>query len=409
MKRLLRTLWNGLSSRAVTPVVIGIFAFIYVVIAFGTDEALTVLMEFTRRSGILALLLALIPINGLIRLQKEVSGFIKRRRIRAGKPQDLPSELFDERVELPGSPSFSGVENRLVAAHYKFRTTENVMSAWRGIDSFPVKMVYLVGSFCFFAGILISLTTRQSERGMVVEGEPFPLATEEARVERIVLKDMPGPFLAKTLAIEVSSPNPGAGKRVFGLYPPSRTEGFFVYPRYLGIGLLVRLSTPDGGNYEKHSFLNIYPSGKEDSTEIPETPYRLTVSLAEPEDGKDLYVTGHMTFLFKLLKGKDLLFSGSAPVGGEFAHDGYRVAFPDFRRVVVTDFIMDYGVLMVWTALVLIIVVGIVWLPIRLFFPRREMYFVNRPEGTRALSRAEGGARKHNGVFHELLDHLDAQ
>jgi hypothetical protein len=107
------------------------------------------------------------------------------------------------------------------------------------------------------------------------------------------------------------------------------------------------------------------------------------------------------------LKGKEVIFTGSAPAGGEFARDGYRLAFPDSRRLVITDFIRDYGVFLIWTAAILFSLAVALFLPLRCFLPRREMLFLNKTGGIRAFSRAEGRRRMHAGVFHEALDALE--
>jgi hypothetical protein len=120
-------------------------------------------------------------------------------------------------------------------------------------------------------------------------------------------------------------------------------------------------------------------------------------------------MTGNVTLQFKLLKGKEALFTGSAPGGWEFVRDGYRLAFPDIRRLVVTDYIGDYGVLFIWGAALFCIAAGCIRLPVRAFFPRREMLFGCSGDVTTACSFAQGGARKHVGVFHEMLDMIDAQ
>ncbi|HEY5523370.1 MAG TPA: hypothetical protein VIK21_09275, partial [Desulfuromonadaceae bacterium] len=52
---------------------------------------------------------------------------------------------------------------------------------------------------------------------------------------------------------------------------------------------------------------------------------------------------------------------------------------------------------------------GALWLPIRALFPRREMLFRFDQGVMTACSFAEGGARKHAGVFHEMLDTIDAR
>ena len=89
--------------------------------------------------------------------------------------------------------------------------------------------------------------------------------------------------------------------------------------------------------------------------------------------------------------------------------DGYRIALPEIRRLVVTDFIGDYGLLCIWGATLLFSIAVCFWLPLRLFLPRREMVFTCGSGLTRAFSRAEGGVRRHAGVFHESLDLIAAK
>jgi hypothetical protein len=192
------------------------------------------------------------------------------------------------------------------------------------------------------------------------------------------------------------------------MYPPSRYGGAFVYPRYLGVGLLIRFSAPDlPTGYEKHAILSIYPPGNEANVEIPDSPYRIVFSLMKANDGSDPYMTGQMVFQFRVLKGKEVLFVGSAPRGGEFVKGGYRLALPDSRRLVITDFIRDNGIPLIWTAGILFVIAACVWLPVKIFFPRREMLFRAGPDVINAFSRAEGRERAHGGVFHEALDLLE--
>jgi len=427
MKRLLQTLLAAGSSRAMPPVVIGLFFLIYIGIAFFTDETLITLMAFTRRSFIIAALLALIPLNSLLRLLKETGRHLKIRSVLHGKNADCMAELFDETVTLPlptapdprsptpeavavpASHSFAELEGRLAAEGYKTRRSENALAAWRGASIFPARILFLAGTLCLFAGILISITTRTSQRLMVIEGEQLP--TPEGTggmVERITLANASGSILSRTLTMTIAPANSGQGKRSFGLYPPALYGGSFVYPRYLGLAVLLRFSAPDiPAPYAAHSFLNCYPPGKEDSVLIPGSPYKIVFSIPEPDAGIDRYIsymTGRVTFQFKLLKGKELLFAGVTQGGEEFERDGYRLALPDIRRLVVTDYIRDYGVLLIWAVALLFTSAACLWLPIRAFFPRREMLFRYEPEAIKACSRAEGGARRHAGVFHEALD-----
>lgn len=414
MKRLLHAILTTGSSRAIPPLVIGIFFLLYIGIAFFTDETLITLMALTRKSLLLAAILALIPLNYVLRIVRETSRHLKMRRVSTGKTADGIQELFEEIVELPGSAIVPILESRLAAVGYITHRSEGTLTAWRGVSLFPVRMIFLVGMFCLFTGILISITTRTSSRRIVIEGEPLP--TPEGiggTVERITLTNSSGPILTRTLTMEVAPSNSGYGKRKFGIYPPALYGGAFVYPRFLGLALVLRFSAPDIlTGYEKLCILNSYPPGKEDTEVIPDSPYRIVFSVPEPDAGSDHYIsymTGDVTLQFKLMKGKEVLFTGSAPTGGEFVRDGYRLAFPEIRRLVVTDFIGDYGVLFIWAAGLIFAVAGFAWLPIRVFFPRREMLFRCESFVTRACSRAEGGARNHAGVFHEALDLIDAR
>lgn len=413
MKRLLSAILSAGSSRALAPLVIGFFFLFYIGIAFFTDETLITLMALTGRSFILAGILALIPLNCALRMLMATGRYLQLRRALAGKSADFIPDIFDETVEVPDRAPAQELEARLHSEGYTTLRTDNALAAWRGIDASPIRILFLAGFFCLFAGILISTTTRTARRQMVIEGETLTTPTGVgARVERITLARSSGPVLIRTLDIEVAPAGNGSGKKVFGLYPPSLFEGSFVYPRYLGLGLMLRFSAPDlPQGYETHSFLNCYPPGKEDSVAIPDSPYRLVLSIPEPEAGSDRYtsyMTGNVTLRFKLLKGNDSIFTGSIPAGGEFIRDGYRIVFPDIRRLVVTDFIGDYGVFFIWLAALLFGIAGCAWLPIRLFFPRREMLFRYEHVVTRAFSRAEGRARRHAGVFSEALDLIDA-
>ncbi len=412
MKRLLYAILTAGSSRVLMPLVIGFFFLLYIGIAFFTDETLITLMALTGKSFMLAGLLALIPLNNALRMLQESIRAMKIRRSMAGKTTHFSAALFDETLELPACPASGQLEKRLAAEGYTTNRSADALSAWRGISNAPARILLFAGMFCLFAGILISTTTRTSQRQMIIEGEALSTPSGSgANVERITLANATGPILSRILTIEVASS--ASEKRAFGLYPPALYGGSFVYPRYLGLALFLGFTAPDMQNaYETHSFLNCYPPGKEDSVSIPDSPYRIIFSIPEPDSSSDRYIsyiTGNITLQFKVMKDKDAVWTGSLPAGGELVHDGYRLTLPDVRRMVVTDFIGDYGVLFIWGAAFLFAAAVCIWLPVRLFCPRREMLFLYERDGTRACSRAEGRVRRHAGVFHEALDLIAAE
>ena len=407
MKRLVPSLWSLFASRAVTPMVMLCFLLLYIGIAFFSEEPLVTLMGLTRSNPPLALLLALIPLNCGFRLVMEARRFNKRRGLMTGKAgESTPQELFDETVHLSAATPLAVLQGRLEAFGYRTRLSGASLASWQGISLFPAKMLFLAALFCLFSGILISTTLRTARQVAVVEGEPFPLSPAgRDRVELISFAEQRGLFLERTLSIQVAGAD--GTKRVFGVYPPAFYRGYFVYPRFLGIAPLIRFTAPEvPTGFETFYILMIYPPGKEDSASIPGTAYRIVFSLAEPQGGDDPFSSGRMSLLFKILKGDEPVSSGKIPLGGEFAGNGYRLSFPDFRRMVATDLVRDHGVILIWAGTFIFCLAILVWLPVRLFFPRREMLFVEESGSVHACSRAEGRRGKHGGMFHEALDFL---
>lgn len=403
--------WNLLASRALVPCVFGIFLFLYIMIAFRTEDALMALINVVSANILLIALFALIPLSRVFCLIREIIDYAARRRLMRGRETAVRTELFDETVKMTGDVhAYETAERWLADSGYTTRTGTDSLAAWRGITAFPARILFLAATFLLFSGILISLGGRESQRATIIEGEPLPDPNGGASdyiVQRITLEKSAGPFLGKTIGIVVAPAANSTAAKTFGLYPPARFRGSFVYPRYLGVGLHYRLLAPGlPGGYESRSVLSIYPPGKEDSRYIEGTPYRLVFSMMQPADGTEPYTTGRVTIQCKLLKEDTLLASGSAPVGGSFEEHGYRLEFPELRRVVITDYIRDAGVYLIWLSALLFIASFCTWLVVRTFFPLREMVFVFTGGEVCASSRSEGRSRNHDGLFHGLLDRL---
>lgn len=400
---------SAAASPLVLPALLGIFLLLYIVTAFSSNEPLTTLLAQFREEPLLAALFALIPLNLAWRLAVEASRELALRRAVAGQGAFPAPALCDESVELLPVDSLEPLQARLELLGYGTRCGGEWLSAARGVSLFPVRLLMLAGMLSLFTGVLLSLTSRESSREAFIEGERFQLPSGGgALVQRIVLGEQPGLLLERSLSIEVVADS-GAG-RSFGLYPPSRLDGFYVYPRYLGIVPLLRFSAPDlPAGFESYLLLMIYPAGREDTAEIPGTPYRIAFRMAPGADGRDPFVTGRLALECKLFRGKELLFEGVAPVGGELARDGYRLAFPEFKRMAATDLVRDRGIALISGGGVLLSFSLVLWLPLRLFFPRRELFFLQQGGVLRAASRAEGKRRSHAGEFHEALDLLGGE
>lgn len=407
MKRPLVTLSALVSSRALTPLVIGVFLLFYIGIAFFNDDTLITLMEMTKRNFLLLVLLALILLNTLARVAFEFGRFRRRRKM-FGRGE-FAAGIFQEEITIPGRVVSNGLEGFLRAAGYKSRRTSDRISAWRGISNFPARVFFLIGVFCLFAGILTSLVTRVSHREALIEGEPLPKSFGGGGVvKKIDLRKKTGFFLEQSLSVLLLTDD--KKEEYFGLYPPSSHNGSFFYLRFLGIAPQVRFNAPDlPDGYATYLILMIYPPGKEDSADIPGTAYRIEFRLESPADGGDPFVTGKMSLKFRFLRGGKFQFDGIVPIGGEFRRGGYSLAFPDFRRYVATDLVRDWGVWLIWMAFGLFVFAFLFWLPVRLFFPRQEILLLEEGDCLIACSSAEGRALRHAGVFHELLDKLERE
>lgn len=408
MKRLLTSIIGMIASRIVPLVVMLFFLLLYVCIAFFSDEPLFTLILFVQKYSPLAMILALIPFNCIIRLITQCKEFLRLRSIKNGRAADVQVQgVFDESIRLNSNVDLRELERRLSSFGYRVSLSDYFLYASRGITLFPVRMLMLFALCFLFSGILLSTVTRSSKRVPVIERELFPFSEKDGdRVKRISLIDNPGLFFERTLSIEVSGRE--GESRVFGIYPPSLHKGIFVYPRYLGIAPLIRFSAPDlPQGFETHYVLMIYPPGKEDSADIPGTGYRIVFSMLNPEDRKDPFQSGQITLLFRILKNDQPVASGILPLNGEFNEKGYHLTFHDFRRVVACDLVNDSGVILIWIALSLLVIVLLFWVPVRLFFPLREMLFLDRSGIICACSRAEGHRTQHAGIFNDALDLLD--
>ncbi|WP_243372301.1 hypothetical protein [Geotalea sp. SG265] len=405
MKRLAWFLRHIVASRGATPAIIGCFALIYIIIAFYNDEALVTLLALTRSTPPLAMLLACIPLNLAARLFFEIADFIRKKRLTVFLPQE--TWAAGERVKLAGRMEADLLEKKLAGAGYHCRHGEGFIAAWKGISAFPARFFLLLGFLLLFSGILLSTTTRESVRTPLIEGEPLPEAMgAQGRVEQILLRDRPGLVLARTLAITVGFFDGSTETtKEFGLYPPGSLHGVYLYPRYLGLAPFVEFTPPERAfAFSSYVTLMIYPPGREDSVEVPGSPYRIAFTLAEPRSARDPYSSGKYELQFRVVKDKAAVAEGTVPLGSTVTRNGYTLAFPNAKRIVMTDLVRDRGLSFIWWSGLCMLVAVAVYMPVRLLAPRREMMFVAHGRGTQAISWAEGGKTAHRSVFHGILD-----
>lgn len=402
----MRKVFAIITARLLPPYILGFFVLLYIGIAFQSDEALVATMALMKRTPLLFVLLALVPLNLLARLLIETRCFIRRRKAMLGTTASSTEELFDEQVKIPGDTIAAEVQRWLQSAGYRTVAVDGKLAAWRGVSSFPARFLFMLGSVALFAGVILSLSGRETVTEALISGEPLPpLVHGAGTVQKIELREQPqGVVLARDLSVSVTRAD--GSLRQFGMYPPGRIGNWFVYPRFLGLAPLIRFSAPDLlPGIESYSILMIHPAGKEDALVIPNSPYRLVFSLADT-DGTDPYVTGMFTFLVRVEKMGSPSIVLTVPAGDQVNQDGYQLAIPEVKRMVHADFVSDTGVPLIWCSCILFAISLVSYLPIRLFNPRRDILFCVNSGEMLACSRAEGRLRRHSGVFHESVDIL---
>lgn len=406
----MRKVFSLLAWRWLTPAVLALFLLGYVLAAMVTDEALVTLIGLVQRNGLLQALLALAPLNLGMRLAREAVSHRRRARFLLTGAGSQPEELFDDEQLLSAGEDHGRAASWLSSVGYRVRRGEGWLSAVKGVPQIPARLLWLFSLSLLFAGVLISLAGRVSFRFPVIEGEPLPPELRvDGMVSAIELRELQGAsLLARTLAIRTAFQQGGTTvEQTFGLYPPGRLGGAYLYPRYLGVAPRVELSAPDLSQPVSDYFLlQIYPPGREDVAELRGTPYKIHFRLVEPQ-GEDPYVTGRFVFHCRVERGGTIVGQGDVPLGGGLSAGGIRLAVPDARKFVFTDFVRDAGVLLIWAAMFLLPMSILLGLAIRLAGTRRELVVIADRDGLRVFSRAEGRQRLHDGVFHETLDLLN--
>lgn len=405
MKQIFATAISLLSHRLLPPAVYALFLMLYVAVAFFIDDALIMLVQLVDHNPLALGLLVLVAINALIRLALDLRNWQLSRMDAADLSVGICGR-YGGSIVVAGCLDADETARILTSEGYRVTVGEGFVSARRGVSLLIPRLLWRLTVFLLFVGVALSLSSRSSQRIPVIEGEPLQVPGAPPRtVERITLEETPGHwFLQRRLAITLLSPD---GERdVCGIYPPGRLGASFLYPRYLALAPLLSVSVPVSGVTEGYQLIMLYPPGREDEVVLA-GDYRLKLVIPPREGGGDPFVSGRFDLHVRLLKGGQLLSEGDIPFGGRFEANGYSVALLGARRYVVTDFVRDYGVFCIWTAFAALFASMILYLPLRWIWPRRLMLFAADGEGgVRAWSRSEGRTRRHEALYHDLLDRI---
>jgi hypothetical protein len=407
MRRFVAATGRIIAHRLLIPVVLALFLLVYIGIAFFTDEALAVMLPVVGRNPIALGLLALSALNALCLMVEELKHYCDVRRFAPGQPPAVDDSSCRESLAVSGRMDVVDTVRILTAEGYRVSVEEGTVVARCGMRLLVPRLLWRLALALLFSGVLLSLTTRRSLRLPVIEGEVLQAAGMAPRsVERINFEDAPGSwFLQHRLAIVVSGVD--GQKKSYGIYPPGRIDGCFVYPRYLAIAPLLRISAPGpGGESEGYRLIMLYPPGREDEIAL-EGGYRLKLVILQREGMPDPVAAGRFDLHVKVFRGDLLLGEGELPFGSRIEAGGLSVALLGARRFVVTDLVRDNGVLCIWGACIAALLSVVIYLPVRVLWPRREMAFSNIGQGEmRAYCFAEGSRRRHESLFLDLMDKI---
>ena len=403
MKRMLALL----SHRLLLPAVCALFLLLYIALAFFTDEALITLVQLVGHNPLALGMLLLVAVNALLRMVADLRSWRAAGKAAAGRlSADIDSD-FHETIAVVGRLDTDETARILTAEGYRVTVREGFVNARRGLGLFIPRLLWRLTVVLLFAGVALSLSSRLSLRAPVIEGETVQIpGAPPHSVERIALEDAPGHwFLKRRLTISLLASD--GGRDIYGIYPPGISGSSFLYPRYLAVAPLLRIRAPESVELStNYRLLMIYPPGREDEIALA-GDYRLRLVIPQRAGMADPFVSGRFDLHVRLLKGGQLVSEGEIPFGGRFESNGLSVELLDARRYVVTDFVRDYGVPCIWMALSAALLAACLYLPLRLIWPRREMRFSADGEGVvSAWSSSEGCTRRHEALFHDLLDRI---
>lgn len=407
MKRITVLLVSLVSHRLLMPLILALFLLCYIAVAFFTDEALVTMVQLVGHNAVSLGLLALLAVNALSRLFLDLLNYRLHRSVFAGLAPAVADPLCRESLVVTGELDNVELARILSAEGYRVTGRKGFVAARRGVGLLLPRLLWRLALGLLFAGVAVSLSSRRSLRMPVIEGETLQVdGTRPYSVGRIVLEDVTGHwFLQRRLEMTLTGVD---GRRYrYGIYPPGLVDGNFLYPRYLALAPLLRFTLPGvRETFEGYRLVMLYPPGREDNVELS-AGYGAQLSMIQREGMPDPFVSGRFDLHVKLQRGGQLVAEGDAPFGGHFAADGFAVSLLDARRYVVTDMVRDYGVPCIWAAFLLVLLAIMVYLPLRCFWPRREMLFAVNPDGAvSACCAAEGRRRGHEALFHDLLDRV---
>lgn len=407
MKRVLATAVSIMSHRLLLPTVCVLFLFLYIAVAFFTDEALVTLIQLIGHNPLALVLLALVAMNALLGLIADIRSWRIAGKAAAGLHSAGTESNSYETLAVSGRLDTDETARILSAEGYQVTVREGFVAARRGWSLLLPRMLWRLTICLLFVGVALSLSLRQSQRVPLIEGEALQIPGIPTRtVERITLEDVPGHwFLQRRLAITLAGAD---GQRDnYGIYPPGLLGPGFLYPRYLAVAPLLRITEPGIGVSEGYQLIMLYPPGREDVVALS-GDYRLKLVILTREGMADPFASGRFDLHVRLLKGDQLLFEGDVPFGGRFESSGFAVELLDASRYVVTDFVNDYGVLCIWMACVAALLAVTLYLPLRFLWPHRFMFFSIDSEKMQIVSgcSSEGKSRQNKALYYDLLDKI---
>lgn len=407
MKRQSAIIYVILSHRLLLPTVCTLLLFLYISIAFVTDEALVALVTLAGRNPIVLGGLILVAVNSLFLFMADLRAYRNSGRIPATAEHGSRIGIREHTLTISGHVDCADLERILAGERYRVAVHVGSVVATRGLSLIGARSLWRITVALLFAGIAISLSTRTVQRIPLIEGEPLQVGHDIRMVTRISLDDVYGHwFLQRKLAITLSGSS--GEQKVLGIYPPGLINGRFLYPRYLSLAPMLSISLPErGGSQEGYQLIMLYPPGREDKVALM-NGYQAQLVIPSRNDLSDPFVSGRYDLYIKLLNGEKVVAEGELPFGGKLDMNGFSVSFPDSRRFVVTDLVRDFGIPCIWLATITAVTAFLFYIPVRLFWPRRVMAFSANREGGGivAVCTSEGKSQRHEALFNDLLDKI---
>lgn len=272
-----------------------------------------------------------------------------------------------------------------------------LLYAYKGRFSSVGNLLSHAAFLFLLVGVFVSLLFRFEGRAIVTEGFPFSGSASEYSaisaspyasipdvsfdLNKITPRFWQGELLFTELRADMTYKD---GPKSAWLSSPAKIGGANIIISSISRTPMYVLKDKNGREIDAaYVNLAIFVPGSEDHFQIPGFPHQIFVSFYPDYELRGGSIISRSmeernpAYFVKIFRGRLLVYSGLIKPGEEATFEGLKISFPEMRYWGEFRIIKDPGLLLIWSAFILL-VAGLVW---RLIFYKREILLLKEVDG----------------------------